>query len=447
MKKLFHAWLISVLLISFSCKDDKVDEYKTYPLNIELVYPATNNYQPVAGIVVSLTDATSNQRIEAKTDDKGVAQFTVAAGVYDAAATDNRQGDGVAYVLNGTKAGITITESWSGTENIKMELVESQLSQVIIKELNYGGTPKDDGSGSFNYDKYVILYNNSTLPASLDNVCLAITFPYGPKGSFNKDYINDKLFYEAENWVPAGQAFWYFKQPVTLEPYSKLVIALSNAIDNTKTYSKSINFANPDYYCTYDIDVFNHKLTYPAPSEVIPTSHYLKAVAYGAGTAWAVAIQGPGFFLFSPKGQTKEAFAENAENIDVYGGFAALKRKKVPVEWVLDGVEVFNSDWDDNKKRLNTVIDAGYVFGTMKKGYTIYRNVDKDATEAIKENEGKLVYNYTYGTAELEKGSTDPSGIDAEASIKNGAKIVYMNTNNSTTDFHQRKEASLRFNP
>ena len=71
-----------------------------------------------------------------------------------------------------------------------------------------------------------------------------------------------------------------------------------------------------------------------------------------------------------------------------------------------------------------------------------YRNVDKEATESIAENEGKIVYDYAGGTAETE-GSTDPSGIDAEKSIANGARIVYLDSNNSTKDFHQRKFASL----
>lgn len=106
---------------------------------------------------------------------------------------------------------------------------------------------------------------------------------------------------------------------------------------------------------------------------------------------------------------------------------------------------MFNAEWgDDNGKRLNAVIDAGAVNGLKGLGYSIYRNVDKAATEAIKENEGKLVYNYAFGTADIEKGTTDPSGIDAEASMKNGARIVYKDTNNSTDDFHMRKQASLR---
>ena len=47
------------------------------------------------------------------------------------------------------------------------------------------------------------------------------------------------------------------------------------------------------------------------------------------------------------------------------------------------------------------------------------------------------------GTVDVE-GSTDPSGIDAEASIKNGAVIIYKDTNNSTNDFHQRRQASIK---
>lgn len=79
-------------------------------------------------------------------------------------------------------------------------------------------------------------------------------------------------------------------------------------------------------------------------------------------------------------------------------------------------------------------------FYNTKMGYTLYRNVDKEATEAIPGNEGKLVYSYALGV----DGATDPSGIDAEASIRKGARIVYKDTNNSSQDFHLRSKASLR---
>ena len=99
-----------------------------------------------------------------------------------------------------------------------------------------------------------------------------------------------------------------------------------------------------------------------------------------------------------------------------------------------------------NNKRFTSDIDAGSIYMTSDYGYTLYRNVDKEATEALPENAGKLVYGYTGGTVgvDITYGSTDPSGIDAEASIANGAHIIYMETNNSSSDFHQRRISSLK---
>ena len=64
---------------------------------------------------------------------------------------------------------------------------------------------------------------------------------------------------------------------------------------------------------------------------------------------------------------------------------------------------------------------------------------DLDKQVMYWENKGKLVYGYTMGVS-----TGDPSGIDAEASIKNGAHIIYMDTNNSTNDFHERKAFSIK---
>lgn len=442
MKKIFYLLFASVLLFATACSDDDTpDVPKTFEVNVQLDYP--DGYQATKDITITLTNRANSNVIEAQTNKSGLASFVVTTGVYDASATDRRSGDGVAYVLNGILNNITVTDSWTQSESVKLQLAESKLSQLVIKEVFYGGTPKDDGSGTFYNDKYVILYNNSDYPVSLDNVCLAITLPYNPHAS-NTDYRNGKLYYEDEGWVPAGNAYWYFRTSVTIEPYQQKVVALENAVDNTVTYSQSINFANAEYFCNYDNEVYTNERFYPAPSEVIPTSHYLKVVKYGAGTAWVFSNSGPGFFIFAPKGQSKEQFGADESNLDFYNDLKDLARKKVPVEWVIDGTEIFVHGSDTNKKRLNSAIDAGYIHGTRGMGYSIYRNVDKDATEAIEENEGKIVYSYALGTTDVEGGTTDPSGIDAEASIAKGAKIVYLNTNNSTTDFHQRKMASLR---
>jgi len=73
-------------------------------------------------------------------------------------------------------------------------------------------------------------------------------------------------------------------------------------------------------------------------------------------------------------------------------------------------------------------------------GHSLYRNVDKAATEALPENDGKICY---YLLPEVD-GTIDPSGIDAEASIAKGAHIIYQDTNNSTNDFYERQKCALR---
>jgi len=436
--------MIGLLLAVSSCKE-KDNTIETYQVKIKLVYP--NNYQPKEGVAVKLENTATNIIFEEPTDQNGVAQFEVVAGRYNVSASESRSEELRAIIFNGILANLVVSDSPAA--EIELPLSESETNQLVIKELYNGGCQKDDGSGAFQNDSYVILYNNSSEPALLENVCLGIAMPFNATGS-NYDYIDGKLYYDAEGWIPAGQGMWTFQQAVSLDPGKQLVIALKNAVDNTQTYSQSINFSNPEYYCTYDIAVYPNTSVYPAPSPAIPTNHYLKAYFYGTGNAWTISTTSPAFFIFATEGTTPETFANDASLSDLYRGLAGQVRKKVPVGWVLDAIEVFQYGNASNQKRLPPTIDAGYIELYNAQGFTLYRNVDKDATEAIPENAGKIVYNYSLGTQNIKigdaviSGSTDPSGIDAEASIKNGARVVYKDTNNSSNDFHQRIKASLR---
>ncbi|MDR1456012.1 MAG: DUF4876 domain-containing protein [Tannerella sp.] len=445
MKKLFYFAVSALILCCTSCKDDdNEDKYKTYQVTVQLGYPAESGYAPVEGVEIKLTN-TGGSVFDAVTDNTGKAGFTVPAGVYEASATDVRYGTGESFIYSGIKSGIAVTETWVETQIVQLSLSESKKGQVVIKELYNGGCKRDDGSGNFQTDKYVILYNNSDLPASLDNLCLGMVLPYNAQAT-NNDYVDGVLSYEAEGWIPAGNGIWYFPENVTLDPGKQIVIALNGAIDHTATYTNSVNLGRAEYYCTYDITQYDNISYYPSPSEVIPTSHYLSAVKYGPGNAWALSTTSPAFFLFTTKEVSPVDFANDADNTNYHGNTvtAANMRKKVRVEWIIDAVEVFTTTSDNNRKRLTAAVDAGQTYLANTFGYTSYRNVDADATKAIEGNEAKLVYNYDKGTEIDGRASSDPSGIDAEASIRNGARIIYKDTNNSTNDFHQRKQASLR---
>ncbi len=337
------------------------------------------------------------------------------------------------------------TLATSTVKKVSFQLPDQNVDQVIIKELYNGGCPKDEGSDYFQMDKGFVLYNNCGQTAVINNLAVGQVDP-GNAHSTNNWYNKETLTYAADGYLPVDYSAWYFQKALVMGPYSQVVVSCMGAIDNTQTYKQSVNYANKDYYAMYDPESGNNNIgCYPTPADVIPSSHYLKAVMVGQGNGWPLSVSSPAFIIFQTRGETAHDYLSNTKNYVFQPGKSTANNiyrcVKVPTKWVIDGVEEYDgSKIDKSQKRLTDDVDAGYVSFTSRKGYSVYRNVDVEATKAIAGNAGKLVYNYSLGVGK----STDPSGIDAEASIRNGAKIVYQDTNNSSRDFHLRQRFSVR---
>ncbi len=329
---------------------------------------------------------------------------------------------------------------------VDLNLVASRAGQILIKEIYSGGCQKD-GSGAYQFDKYMVICNNSDQRAEIRNFCVGMAGPYNANATIN-NYVDGKLYYADAGYTPSICAFWYLRKDLVLEPWASATIVLCGAINHTTTYTNSVDLSQADY-CTYDPEVFPNTSYYPAPSESIPSENYFKATFYGQGNAWPVSVFGPALFIFSTGDEDPHAWGQNTDNRYYFPGkenSPIYACAKIPNEWILDAVDVFSSEYvTESKPRFPVVLETGYAVLTRSQGYSIYRNVDKEATEALADNEGKIVYGYSLGTTDYKGAqSTDPSGIDAEASIRNGAHIVYSDTNNSSNDFHQRAKASLK---
>ena len=428
MKKFIYILLAAAATFTACNKDEKA---KINDVTIKVLV----NGEPVTETVeVTVTDKSTSTAYTASTVN-GTASLQLVAGIYEASATLYKESS----IFNGTNSAVTVVDG--GANSFTLSLAESTTSQVIIKELYFGGCMDNEGAKHYQTDRYVILYNNSPVEADASKYAFAMGCPANAHA--NNAYLKDgKLSYS--DYIPAWSAVWWFQSDVKIAPYSQIVISITGAIDHTQTYSNSVDLSGADYVF-YDPEVFSQASNYPAPSASIPTSNYLKTYCYAMGSAWALSNGSPAFFVFSPEGTTASAYVTNPDNIESPSGSKSSNCAKIPVSWVKDGIEVFdNSNLQKSNKRLLDSVDAGYIGFTNKNGYTVYRNVDKEATEALAENAGKIVYNYAGGTETVEGGSTDPSGIDAEASIANGAHIIYKDTNNSKNDFHQRKVASIK---
>ena len=434
MKKFLLILASSLAIMAVSCNKEK-------EVPCEIKVQLTVDGQPFAqeGVTVTLSDGSST--FDAVTIQDGTASFSVLVGAYTASSSFKKSEAGLAYNYNGSAS---ITVSKDAEKVFDLPLTPSKSSQLIIKEVYNGGCMDNANSKNYQYDKYIIIYNNSDIEVDASKMCIAMA-QISNTNSTNKYAGTDgKNTYEVEGWTPASFSIWWFQDGVNVKiaPFGQIVVALNGAIDHTATYNNSVDLSKADYVMYDKESGFNLAAAYPAPAESIPADHQMKTVVFGQGTAWPFPILTASPFIIMP-GSDIKAFLDVADNFDNKSTNKSGNYAKIPTEWVLDALDIWSAA-DETKffSRFPSAVNTGYQVLTNKLGYTTYRNVDKIATEAIVENEGKLVYNYA-GAVDNENDG-DPSGIDAEASIANGAKIVYMDTNNSANDFHQRKVASLK---
>ncbi|MFI3287143.1 MAG: DUF4876 domain-containing protein [Rikenellaceae bacterium] len=447
MKKILSISLFAALFL-VGCEESTITPVEptveTYDVSIQLDYP--DALEAAEGIKVTLT-STLGVILDTLTNDSGLVTFNVPAGVYQASASEQRASDGSLTLLNGQTTSFSVSSSWDETSVISLPLVASTSGQVVIKEFYFAGCQDDTGEGDYTFDKYVILYNNSDMEATLNNVVIGTS--YGNAHASTLDYDDaGQLNFVNETWTPLWSSVAYTQGEVVIPARGEITIALNGGIDHTLTYSKSVDLSNVDYVI-YDPEQYTSTSYHPAPSATIPTDRYMKAIKVGTGTAFVLGNLCPTVVVFqSPEDIDLLSYGTDVTNHYWAAGYTsdAFKCLKVEKEWVVDAVETYSAAYmTENRKRLTTDLDAGYVAVTTRQGYTAYRNVDKTATEAIEGNSDKLVYGYSLGTdGVVDYGTTDASGIDAEASIKNGAVIVYKDTNNSVEDFHQRSISALK---
>lgn len=445
MKK--YLFLAVAGLLSFAAcdiLDEVIDEVeKILPKEVTVQLKADGAAFEVAGIAIDIVDAAGTASFQEVTDDKGVATFILPNGNYTASATYKTSQDGVRYVYNGSNSAIAITEESENVFEIALQKVESQ--QLILKEVYSTGCPKND-SGNYSNDAYLVIYNNSDIEADASNLVIGLTYPANANAT-NKYYDESgALTYETAGWIPAYSAIWTFDAPVTIPAYSQIVIAVFGAIDHTATVTASVNLDNSAYYWMQANEQFKNA-KYVA-SENIPATQYLSCTPHNSGNAWVISNSCPAVFIGKMAKTEVEALVTNKDGFDTtVGTTAALAMPKFPAANVVDAVDIWSAaNIEKSKARYPASINTGYVALTNNLGHTVYRNVDKEATEALPENAGKLVYDYAGGTYDeaAGTGSTDPSKIDAEASIAAGAHIIYSDTNDSGKDFHERKVQSLK---
>lgn len=374
--------------------DEFTDAAISEKVVVRVTMPAEYHY-PVGGLKVTLTDNVSGLTYSGTTNTQGVTTISVAPGFYTASTeTSFRDSGGIIYLFNGQTLGIEALKG-SPTKEVEIKLLGSKSSQIVIKEIYYGGCFNSATNKSYNKDQYVILYNNSDQPAFLDSLCLSVVHPWNaPTNGRLSDWVKPGTS-ELRDSIPASSMVWMFPgtgQDNVLDPAQEVVLCL-NAIDHTVAVKESVNLGKPGYWAIYD-PIMTSGQTPPEAGVHLLTGIWKT----GPAKSFVFSTLSPGLFIFTLGGKTPEQFITDNFSLNPNSSSLVSAALLVDKELVLDGVECFRNATDT--KRFRSEIDNGFVMTPGSgQGYSVIRKVD------------------------------------AEETARAGGRIVYMDTNNSSNDF------------
>ena len=393
MKKIVY---ILTLVLATSCLDIRNSDPYEGNLNVLTVAAQWPEGEfEMAGADVLVEDMNTGSRYASVTESSGAASFSLPNGLYRV--TLNGRSDREIY--NGAADKVVL----SGKDlRLDLPVSVSRPGSIVIKELYCGGCKKLPLEGNYQYDQYFILHNNDYQVQYLDSLCFGTLSPYNSTASNPWGPID---------FLPIIQAVWQFPgdgDDFPLQPGEDAVICLKGAVDHAAQYPLSVNLNKEGYFVCYNNTYFPNTTNHPAPGDRISVDRYLNVVIKtGKANAYTLSINSPTLVLFRAEGVTIEDYVRVADNVVPVPGSTVDNVVKIPFDWVVDAMEVFDGTSSNNNKRLPSEVDAGYVLQTdTYLGRSLMRRTD-------------------------------------EAASANAGYEVLEDTNNSLNDFYEREKQSL----
>lgn len=354
-----------------SCSDVRnTDPYKdgVHVLTVLTQWPQGEYTRSGNDVVVE--DMNTGSRYLSQTDSEGIVRFTLPNGLYRI----NLSGRDDSNVFNAAADRVVL----SGADlTAVLDILISRPGSIVFKEIYCGGCLKHPQQGNYQLDQYIIFHNNDFNVQYLDGICFGYLFPY------NSNTPNPWLGSGSDlpEFIPVADALWQFPgdgDDFPLQPGEDAVMCLRGAIDHAAEYPLSVNLNRPDYFVCYNPQ-FPNPTYHPAPGNLISQDRYLDVVyKSGQSTAVAMSLNSPAVVIFRAECEDIRSYAK--ENRTQVPGRTEVVIK-MPYEWLLDAVEVFNGGSSSNQKRLAPSADAGYVLlSDTFLGHTLMRNVDEEAS-------------------------------------------------------------------
>lgn len=418
-KSLYILYIIAFIGLFSSCQQKLQDLIEGNPfadgtrkLNISLIYPKGFESEAKAGAQITVINPSNGAIYNLISDNAGKATIELQYGFYRVSVSDKGTPvSGAIPIFNRSVDQIRLIDTLKGDLNLRIELILSYAGQLVLKEIYYAGCTGTDQK-TFQFDKYLIIYNNSDEVAYLDSVCMGTIEPYNaPTSPTAWSYLEGGQRVIRDT-IPIIAAIWQFPgtgQSHPLQPGQEAVVAISAAVNHLLLRPQSVNLDVVGYWVCYN-QVYTNASYHPSPGPNLANRWLNLLWREGTANAYTFSVVSPAVAIFRIPEIGAQAYISNPANRSRKPGTtSSTEYVMIPSSWVLDGVECF--DATTKNKRLPASIDATYALLDTPDRYlgkTVHRNVDPAATLAA------------------------------------GGRIKYMDTNNSSNDFYVRATQSIK---
>lgn len=298
--------LLCGLLLAACTALDEANPYEGVlgRLTVRLRYPGEHASWCREGVEVTATDRQSGNRYTARTDAQGEASFRMPNGLYALAVSDRADSQ---TLFNGAVEQLRLTAGGEAVAELELRYVRP--GGIVIREIYTGGCPATPATGSYVYDKYVILHNNDSETRYLDGLCLGMVDPYNSKGASGNYWTSlapdgGILF---RDYASVPDAVWQFPgsgRDFPLAPGADAVVALNGAVDHTATYPLSVNLNGEGYFVCYNETYYPDTRSHPVPGDRIDPARHLRLLKKtGLAKVYVISNNSPAVILYrAPRG-------------------------------------------------------------------------------------------------------------------------------------------------
>ena len=416
MKKIFLFIAAAFSLLACEQYEDvrNVEIIEPISMGIGITLDKSDDIPAPASYRVKLNNYAENIQVIKEVAAGDVLNFSdVIPGIYTISVSGESYVGDFRYIFNGNLSNVNVIQD--GVK-FSMEMAAAKSGNIIFKEIYYCGS-KIGGKTSYFRDQYYELYNNSSQVQYLDGLCIGNINPAGTssiKYVWNRENQEDYIYFQTIWQIPFDRENPDNKL-YPLQPGESVILA-QMAHDH-----RAANL-NPD--CPVDLSgaEFEFYLKTTAYTKDNPAHNMIDAFWKLTTSWWLVTVNGGAFAIFYPDEQMASVMYEpDYENI--YSGSwvtpvgYSTKGKDVPIECIIDAVELMQNESKITQKRMPAILDAG---ATWVGGTYLSKSVSRKISEIMED--GRVVYQDTNNSLE------DFQVNDKPVPRRDGAKIPSWNT-------------------